>query len=63
MQLTDSFVLLVLVLLLPPREEARLAAAHLAVDEQAGKGADLCPSKARTEGATLVVPRHSLNLK
>ena len=44
MQLTDSFVLLVLVLLLPPREEARLAAAHLAaVNEQAEQGAHLCP--------------------
>ena len=56
--LTDSFVLLVLVLLLPPGEEARLAAAHLAPNEQADQGADLFPrwvaSAARSEGATLI---------
>ena len=66
MQLTDSFVLLVLVLLLPPREEARLAAAHLAaLNEQAEQGAHLCPSwvttsEARVERSALVGFLHSL---
>ena len=52
-RLTDSFVLLVLVLLLPrPREEARLAAAHLAADECAdadGEGAAAERAKERAE--------------